>query len=204
MPVIVGVDVAERDDRAIACAVVMTFPGTELVRVFTEHVVCRGEYVPGQLYKREGDAMVLIASRALSSFDNCVAVFIDGMGMYHPSTRGLATFVGERIQPVISASPLPVIGIGKNPFTFPDALVPHTTVVSTLTSWQPVKSISDNTLIYAYALSVNATKPIFVSVGYGCTLIHALELTRACARFRIPEPIRWADHFARKAVRELE
>ncbi|KAL6047179.1 Endonuclease V [Balamuthia mandrillaris] len=49
----------------------------------------------------------------------------------------------------------------------------------------------------------DTTSPIFVSPGHRVSLETALQLSIACSKFRIPEPIRKADLLSRDYIRQL-
>ena len=51
--------------------------------------------------------------------------------------------------------------------------------------------------------SDNAKNPIFISVGHRVSLKTAIEVVLECSKgFRVPEPIRAADHLTRTVLKE--
>ena len=47
-----------------------------------------------------------------------------------------------------------------------------------------------------------STNPVYVSVGHRVSLDTAVRLVLKCSRYRVPEPIRWADIKSREYIRE--
>ncbi|KAA6369569.1 MAG: hypothetical protein EZS28_034902, partial [Streblomastix strix] len=55
----------------------------------------------------------------------------------------------------------------------------------------------------ASLLSGNCIRPIFVSIGHRISIETAVRLTIEVCKYRIPEPIRAADHLGREYVRKI-
>uniref|UniRef100_A0A0V0J581 Endonuclease V n=1 Tax=Schistocephalus solidus TaxID=70667 RepID=A0A0V0J581_SCHSO len=49
----------------------------------------------------------------------------------------------------------------------------------------------------------SSTHPVFISPGNLITLETAVQITRSCCRYRLPEPTRRADHITRQALQCL-
>ena len=48
------------------------------------------------------------------------------------------------------------------------------------------------------------TKPIYVSVGHKLSLQQAVSIVKELSVYRVPEPIRFADHLSRKHLEQLK
>ena len=59
-------------------------------------------------------------------------------------------------------------------------------------------------LARAMRLDTKSIRPVYVSVGHGITLDTACRVVRRCMRFRMPEPVRAADQYARRIAAELK
>ncbi len=182
-----GVDVAYRSvpPRSVAAAVVLTAPDLSLVQRATAEEVPKFPYVPGLFAFRELPALVT-ALRRISVIPDLV--LCDGHGIAHPRFFGLACHLGL-------LTGLPTIGVAKNPmvgnYAEPDQARGSRT---------PIR-LEDK--VVGYALRTQAgVKPVFVSPGHKVTLETAVELVLELApRYRLPEPIRAADHESRTAYR---
>ncbi|MBK3530932.1 endonuclease V [Streptomyces sp. MBT72] len=143
-------------------------------------------YVPGLLAFREIPT-VLKALEELSVDPGLVVC--DGYGLAHPRRFGLASHLG-----VLTG--LPVIGVGKNPFTF------------TYEAPGPLRGDSspllDGDEVVGRALRTREnTSPVFVSVGHRISLDNACAHTlRLAGRYRQPESTRRADALCRQTLRE--
>ncbi|MCA1275039.1 endonuclease V, partial [Streptomyces sp. 7G] len=143
-------------------------------------------YVPGLLAFREIPT-VLKALEELSVDPGLVVC--DGYGLAHPRRFGLASHLG-----VLTG--LPVIGVGKNPFTF------------TYEAPGPLRGASspllDGDEVVGRALRTREnTSPVFVSVGHRISLDNACAHTlRLAGRYRQPESTRRADALCRQTLRE--
>ncbi|MER7747266.1 endonuclease V [Streptomyces bacillaris] len=185
---VTGVDVAYDDEKdvVVAAAVVLDAETLETVDEATAVGTITFPYVPGLLAFREIPTVL----ETLESLTVDPGVVIcDGYGLAHPRRFGLASHLG-----VLTG--LPVIGVGKNPFTFSyEAPGPRRGDSSPLTD-------GDEVVGRALRTQEN-TNPIFVSVG------HRIDLDNACAhtlrlarRFRQPESTRRADALCRQTLRE--
>lgn len=148
----------------------------KVVHSITNKMVCNEPYIAGQLAKRELPFFTKLWERRIPSVDY---IFVDGNGRYHPEKNGLACQIAKTVD-------CPVIGISKNKYTFPGITVKGDDI------------IYQNEVV-AKMLCVNSKNPVYVSIGGGnITLDHAVELVKSCSRFRICEPIRFADQLSRK------
>lgn len=50
----------------------------------------------------------------------------------------------------------------------------------------------------------DAKNPIYLSIGHKISLDTAKRVVLKCSKYRVPEPIRFADNISRELVRKLE
>lgn len=186
---VAGVDVAyaKGDAFAVAAAVVYDRQRHELLEVRTKRS-CRVEpYRPGALWQREGP----LALAALRSLRGPVdAVLCDAHGTAHPARFGLACWLAQRL-------PWPVIGCAKSRLlgSFP-LLRAEAGAVAPL--------FIDGEVCGAVVRTRHGLRPVFVSPGGGVSIEAAVATVLAsCNGFRIPEPLRFADHLARRELATL-
>ncbi|MFC9247878.1 endonuclease V [Streptomyces sp. NPDC057136] len=185
---VTGVDVAydEKKDVVVAAAVVLDAETLDVVEEATAVGSVTFPYVPGLLAFREMPT-VLEALESLTVDPGLV--ICDGYGLAHPRRFGLASHLG-----VLTG--LPVIGVGKNPFTFHyEAPGPLRGDTSPLLDGEEEVGRAVRTQ--------EGTKPVFVSVGHRISLDNACAHTlRLARRFRQPETTRRADALCRQTLRE--
>ncbi|HEU5128912.1 MAG TPA: endonuclease V [Glycomyces sp.] len=183
---VAGLDIAygKDGDEVVATAVVLRRGDLEVL----DRSVVRGRtefpYVPGLLAFRELPLLL----RAVESLHVNPDVFVcDGYGLTHPRRFGLACHLGVVLD-------MPSIGVAKNP--------PHVAVDEPgprRGDWSPIHGGEE--VIGCALRTREEVKPVYVSVGHRCTLDTARELVLELApRYRLPEPIRAADHLGRQRL----
>lgn len=124
-------------------------------------------------------------------------LLLDGNGVLHPRAAGLACQVGVTLG-------VPTIGVSKTLMCF-DGLVEKEvrSRVAEKEKGESVALIGESGRHWGNAILTgnSLTKPIFVSVGHRVSLDTATKLVRALCKFRVPEPVRWADLHSREALR---
>jgi len=141
-------------------------------------------YVPGMFAFREGP--VLVAALERLGRTPCV-LLVDGAGRAHPRRAGLATHLGVVLG-------LPAVGCAKSRL-----LGTYDEVPPVRGTWSPLRDGGET--VGAVLRTRAGARPLFVSAGHRADLASAIELVLRCAtRFRIPEPLRAADHAARAAA----
>lgn len=188
-PVVVGVDQAFLEERAISA----------LVAIQDGHVIERAHavtplespYVPGLLAFREGGP-ILAAFEELSA-DPDLAVF-DGSGRIHFRQAGIATHVGVVLD-------VPSVGVAKSLLCG----VPDEETDGHPEGWStPVRvgdrvAAPDGTVIGHASQSrqwerEQSINPLYVSPGHRVSAETTVELVDAlCAGYKLPEPTRLAD-----------
>ncbi|WP_113703622.1 endonuclease V [Nonomuraea lactucae] len=179
---VAGLDVHYHGDERLAAAVVVLDAGTLSV---VEQVVVPGEarfpYVPGLFAFRELPALVEALERLTVTPDLLVC---DGYGLAHPRRFGLACHLG-----VLTG--LPALGVGKTPF-----VGAHTSPGPERGAWTPI--MLDGSTVGRALRTQRGVKPVYVSPGHRIDLDTAIEqVLRLSPRFRLPDPVRAADHLAR-------
>ncbi|SEU06109.1 deoxyribonuclease V [Nonomuraea wenchangensis] len=179
---VAGLDVHYYGDGELTAAVVVMDAGTLAV---AEQVVVRGKaafpYVPGLFAFRELPALVEALERLTVTPDLLVC---DGYGLAHPRGFGLACHLG-----VLTG--LPALGVGKTPF-----VGTHEPPGPERGDWTPITY--DGAVVGRALRTRPGVKPVYVSQGHRVSLDTVTDqVLRLTPRYRLPEPIRRADHLAR-------
>jgi deoxyribonuclease V len=183
---VAGLDVHYHGDEGLSAAVVVLDAETLSV---VEQVVAHGKaefpYVPGLFAFRELPALVAALERLTVTPDLLVC---DGYGVAHPRGFGLACHVG-----VLTG--LPTVGVGKTAF-----VGVHAPPGQERGSWTPI--MLDGSAVGRALRTQRGVKPVYVSQGHRIDLDTATrQVLRLSPRFRLPEPVRRADHLARHGSR---
>ncbi|MBF8193737.1 endonuclease V [Nonomuraea sp. K274] len=184
-PVVAGLDVHYYGDDELSAAVVV-LDGDTLEPV--EEVVTHGRaafpYVPGLFAFRELPALVEALERLTVTPDLLVC---DGYGLAHPRGFGLACHLG-----VLTG--LPALGVGKTPF-----VGAHETPGPERGAWTPI--VHEGATVGRALRTQRDVKPVYVSQGHRIALDTATDqVLRLTPRYRLPDPIRRADHLARSSA----
>jgi deoxyribonuclease V len=179
-----GADVAYGDGIAMAVAAVVSFPELELCEYATARVPVQFGYLPGLLSFRETPPILEALARLRRLPD---LLLCDGQGYAHPRRFGLACHIGVLTQ-------FPAIGVAKTLLAGR-----HGELRPERGSWAPL--IEGTEVIGGAIRTRTGVKPVYVSIGNKICLESAIRYVLACCRYRIPEPLRWADHLARKCQR---
>lgn len=198
-PVVIGVDQAFLDDRAVGAVVALR--DGEIVERASAAVDCDFPYIPGLLSFREAGAIVA----ALEDLDTDpdLAVF-DGSGRIHYREAGLATHLGVVFD-------LPSIGVAKGllcgtPRDSLDGLTEGTRVA--IDADEDVEG-TDGIIGYAlqtrqYDSGKRKINPVYVSPGHRVGCETATDLVeQLCDGYKLPGPTRLADGHADAVKREL-
>ncbi|MGN9842749.1 endonuclease V [Nonomuraea sp. H19] len=179
---VAGLDVHYHGSDDLAAAVVVLAAGTlEVVEQVVAHGKAAFPYVPGLFAFRELPALVEALERLTVTPDLLVC---DGYGLAHPRGFGLACHLG-----VLTG--LPALGVGKTPF-----VGTHETPGAERGAWTPI--IHEGATVGRALRTQRGVKPVYVSQGHRISLDTATtQVLRLTPRYRLPEPIRHADHLAR-------
>jgi deoxyribonuclease V len=200
-PVIVGVDQAFLDDRAVGAVVALR--GGEVIERASAVVDLEFPYVPGLLSFREAGA-ILAAFGDLDTVPD-LAVF-DGSGRIHFREAGLATHLGLVFD-------LPSIGVAKGllcgtPRASLDDLSEGTRIA--IDTDESVETTDEGVIGHAlqtrqYDSGSRHINPVYVSPGHRVGVETATDLVaNLCDGYKLPEPTRLADSHADAVKRELD
>jgi deoxyribonuclease V len=177
---IAGVDVSVKQERARAAACLFRYPELELVETATAELAVVFPYVPGLLGFREVPAL----SAAIARLGRVPELLlVDGQGLAHPRRFGVATHLGVELDlPSIGCAKSVLVGEFREPAARRGsrALMRH-----------------EGEVIGCALRTRAGVKPIYISIGHRIDLDTAVRIALSCSpRFRLPEPIRCADHLA--------
>jgi len=185
-PVLVaGADSAFHDDRIFAAVCLFRLPGLELLERVSAVQKVKLPYIPGLLSFREGDAL-LAAFRMITVTPDLI--LFDGQGIAHPRGLGIASHMGVLLRiPSIGCAKSRLVGIHEEPGPEKGDRVPLT---------EKDKKIG-------YVLRTRTkVRPLFVSPGHLVSFEDACRMVLQCTtRYRLPEPVRCADLYAREMKR---
>lgn len=178
-----GADMAFRSGSNFATAAValVSFPELELCEYAIARAPVQFPYVPGLLSFRETPPIL----EALAKLPRLPDLLLcDGHGYAHPRRFGMACHVG-----VLTG--IPSIGVAKTLLVGTHGKLPVARG-----SWLPL--LDQKEIIGAAVRTKAGVKQIYVSIGTGISLETAIDRVLQCSRFRVPEPLRRADHLAEK------
>jgi deoxyribonuclease V len=179
---VAGVDAGfeQRGRVTRAAAVLLSWPGLEVIEQALARRPTTFPYVPGLLSFRELPAV-------LAAFDQLQTrpdlVLCDGQGIAHPRRFGIACHLGVLLD-------IPAIGVGKSRLT------------GQFEEPGPAKGersplLDDGETIGLVVRTRDRVRPLFVSPGHRVSLESAADWVLRCTtRYRLPEPIRAADQLA--------
>lgn len=175
---------SKKEERVKAVIVVMKFPELEVVEVTEAQRKVLIPYIPGFLCFREGPSFLAAYGKLRCRPD---VTLVDGNGIAHPRRMGLASFVGVSLD-------IPTIGCAKKPF-FPYISPADRRGASTSFQNKQREKVG-------FCLRTRTgVKPIFVSPGHRIDFERTRKVALACAKFRLPEPLREAHRLAQEMAR---
>jgi deoxyribonuclease V len=169
---------------ALGAAVLLKYPGLEVIEERVTAVEVDFPYVPGLLSFRELPAL-LPALEALSREPDLI--FVDGQGVAHPRGFGLASHLGVLTgAPTIGCAKSRLVGENDEPGT-------------EVGDWQPLMYKGERVGVVLRTRA--GVKPLYVSVGHMVDISTAVEMVLSCLKgVRLPEPQRRA-HLAAEAAK---
>ena len=184
LKLVAGVDVSVKNNISRAAIVVLEYPSLETVEVATAKIPTPFPYISGLLSFREG-AVILKAHDQLKSVPD--AYIFDGQGIAHPRRLGIAAHIGLWLdRPTVGCGKTRLIGKHDDPDSKKGSMAPliH-------------RRHGIDELIGQVVRTRTNVKPVYISIGHHATLETACQLILNCTtRYRLPEPIRAADHIA--------
>jgi deoxyribonuclease V len=181
---VAGVDAGYGNDMAYAAVVVLSLTDLKVLERAVASKTVTFPYVSGMLSFREGPVILEALGKLKSPPD---LLMFDGQGIAHPRRFGIASHIGL-------LTDIPSIGCAKK-ILLGDYEEPQRTggSISYLTD-------GDET-IGAVVRTRTAVKPIFASIGHLMDLNDSIRIIlESCRGYRLPEPIRRADHLSRKQI----
>ncbi len=179
---VAGMDVAFTDTEAVCAVVVMRYKDLEIIEEGILKDSLLFPYIPGYLSFREGPLM----KKALECLNTKPDILlIDGQGIAHPRGAGIATHIG-----VLTG--LPSVGCAKSKL-----VGEYEEPCPERGCWS--KLLYEGRTVGAAVRTRTEVKPVFVSPGHLVTLDDAIRVVLHCStKYRLPEPIRRADHLSRR------
>jgi deoxyribonuclease V len=175
--------ICDREDRRIFGAVaVFTYPDLELVEEVWEAGAVPFPYRTGLLSFRE----IPVLAAAFRKLQNLPDVLlVDGQGIAHPRGLGLASHLGLVLEvPTVGMAKSRLVGAGPEPGLEAGSASPLT--------WQ-------GKVVGLILRTISGRKPLYLSPGHLITLNECREIGLGCVRkYRIPLPLREADHLTRR------
>ncbi|MEJ2727708.1 MAG: deoxyribonuclease V [Deltaproteobacteria bacterium] len=181
---VAGIDAGYREDNAYAAVVVMKLPGLKLLEEALANKPVQFPYVPGLLSFREGPVILEVLDKLETAPD---LLMVDGHGIAHPRRFGMASHIGVLLDmPTIGCAKTRLVGDYNEPQG-------NRGGVSLLTHGRET--------IGAVVRTRTDVKPLFVSIGHRMDLEASIQVVlKSCRGYRLPEPLRRADHLSRKQI----
>jgi len=183
-----GVDAAFDNELVMAVASFFEYPSL----LHKADAISRGKvrfpYVPGFLSFREGHA-IINAIRKLKQLPD--VIIVDGQGIAHPFGIGIASHIGVLLN-------IPTIGCAKSRL-----VGEYSEPGREKGQWSPL--IYKEREVGAVLRTRDNVKPVFVSPGHLIDLHSSLAIVlQSLTQYRLPEPIRRADHLSKELIRAKE
>jgi deoxyribonuclease V len=184
---VAGLDISYRKDSdlVVAAAVVVDTASLDVVEEAVVEGAVSFPYVPGLLAFRE----VPMLLRALERLSTAVDLLLcDGQGLAHPRRCGVACHLG-----VLTG--LPAVGCAKNHLLGEhDEPGPRRGDRAAL--------VDGGDVLGCVLRTQDAVRPVYVSPGHLIGVDQAADVVLGlCSQFRLPDPVRRADHISRQALR---
>jgi len=181
---VAGVDVGYRKGIGRAAVVVLELNGLKTVEQAVAARAVTFPYVSGLLSFREGPVILEALAKLETTPD---LLIIDGQGIAHPRRFGIACHIGVLLD-------IPTVGCAKTrllgDYQFPRNAGGSTSYLT-----------DGKEIIGAVVRTRTGVRPVFVSIGHLINLNDSIRLVlKSCGGYRLPEPIRRADHLSREQI----
>lgn len=186
---IAGVDACFTGSIVVAAASLFTYPGLEHLEDAVGKKRMHFPYIPGYLSFREGPAIIKALRKLKTQPD---VVLFDGQGIAHPRGLGIAAHVGVVLDiPAVGCAKSRLIGKFDDPGPCKG-------------DWSPL--YYQGREVGAVLRTRDRVRPLFISPGHRVDLKTSIDIVmHAVSSYRLPEPIRRADHLSRLvAQKEVE
>jgi deoxyribonuclease V len=184
---VAGLDVSYEvgSDRVVAAAVLVDAADGRVVEEALVEGRAEFPYVPGLLAFREVPLLLRVLDRLTTAPD---LLLCDGQGIAHPRRCGLACHLG-----VLTG--LPAVGCAKNHLTGR-----HAEPGPRRGDRAPL--VEDGAVLGHALRTQDGVRPVYVSPGHRVGVDQATDLVLALSpSYRLPDPVRRADHVSRRALR---
>ena len=183
---IAGVDACFTGRYAVVAASLFSYPGLEHLEDAVAKEMIRFPYIPGYLSFREGPAIIKALRKLKTQPD---VVLFDGQGIAHPRHMGIASHVGVVLDiPSVGCAKSRLIGIYDAPGPCKG-------------DWSPL--YYQGREVGAVLRTRDRVRPLFISPGHRVDLRTSIDIVmHAVSSYRLPEPIRRADHLSRLAAQK--
>ncbi len=173
---VAGADISfSRNNIAISAAVIIDFSSKEVLEEKTAEIELFFPYISGFLGFREADAIISVLKTLNNKFD---ILMVNGHGIMHPRSFGLASHVGLLMG-------VPTIGVAKR-----------------LIGINYRKFDNSLQIIKSNSKPVGACdKDKCISIGHNISLNTAIEVVKETSIFKMPEPIRKAHILATSTMK---
>jgi len=179
---IAGVDAAFSGDSVIGTACLYKYPELTLIEETSATTMTSFPYIPGFLSFREGPAVIKAINNLKLKPD---VILFDGQGIAHPEGLGIASHIGVLLN-------ISTIGCAKSRLV-------GSYIEPKIKKGQCAYLKYQGKTVGAVLRTRDKVKPLFVSPGHKIDLKGAIDIVLKCTgKYRIPEPLRQADHLSRK------
>jgi deoxyribonuclease V len=163
-----------------AAAVILSYPGLELLETAVYTGPIEFPYVPGLLSFREAPLTLAACEKLTLTPD---FFLVDGQGYAHPRRMGIASHLGLCLGvPTIGCAKSRLIGEHEAPGT---------------AAGSRADIVDSGEVIGMVLRTRDGVKPLYISVGHDIDLDAAVSLVLGCCRgYRLPEPARLAHQAA--------
>jgi deoxyribonuclease V len=182
-----GVDQAFYKNCIISGIVVMDYEALEIIEEVHHQETVHYPYIPTFLSFREGPAIISAFSKLNHEPD---ILMVDGCGINHPRSAGLATHVGVVLD-------VPTIGVAKN--------------ILCGEGDEPIKIGEVNPLMFKaqqvgwLVKSCQRCRPIVVAPGHRVSMKGSLEITRNMLKgHKLPEPCFLAHNYVNRIKKTIK
>ena len=181
---VAGIDTGYRENTAYAAVVVMKLADLRILEEAVAAKAVQFPYIPGLLSFREGPVILKALHKLKTAPD---LLIFDGQGIAHPRRFGIASHIGVLLdKPTIGCAKTRLVGDYKEPESNrgSTSLLTH--------GGEPIGAV---------VRTRTNVKPLFVSIGHRMDLDASIRVVlKSCRGYRLPEPLRRADHLSRKQI----
>lgn len=191
---VAGLDISfDKNNTNYACAYITICDIVTNSIVYENYNLCKmiTPYVSGCLGMREVPEYIKLLNEISTKPYYPQLIMVDGFGILHPRDYGSASELGDIVN-------IPTIGVAKTLMCI-DGMDEHVIKKEFRDKCKKKGDVimltGESGKIYGAALksSDNSNTPIYVSIGYGCSLETSIEFANKLSIYKIPEPIRNSD-----------